>query len=115
MIDTSSPRGDSEFVKYWELFVGDVSGRENVKMGHLKQLELLCEMYLENDHLSGIIELKGYTYEAGEGRNGNQLKLRPEVQQLNRLRAEIRAYSIMLGLTLVKDTIKTKTPEAESW
>ena len=114
MIDKKAPKKDKKFIEYWNLYIEDVCGRDNVKPGHLKQLELLCDMYVEYETLSDILIFEGYTYDNHGGRNGDQLKLRPEVQQLNRVRSEIRAYSVMLGLALVKDTAKTKK-DSEEW
>lgn len=112
--DFESPKLNEKFTEYWNLFIEDVKNRENLKPGHLKQLSLLCDMYVEHDFLSGLILELGYSYES-EGRNGSQIKLRPEVQQLNRIRSEIRAYSVMLGLTLVKDTVRTINDKGDSW
>lgn len=114
MINFDSPKLNVKFTEYWDLLVPDIKNRDNVKPSHLKQLSLLCDMLVEYDILSQLVSEMGYSYES-EGRNGSQIKLRPEVQQLNRTRSEIRAYSVMLGLTLVKDTTITKKDMGDSW
>ncbi len=102
-LDLEPPKDDPIFVHHWNLFVGEVSARENFKRGHLAQLEVLCDLYAEKVQLEEEIKVVGRSY-VSEGRNGHQIKLRPEVGQLNRVRAEIRNYSRMLGLLLFKDT-----------
>ena len=108
------PQSGKTFVKYWEMFIEDVSQRDNFKRNHLLQLETLCELYEEMSELKADIKVNGYTF-LSEGRNGMQEKIRPEVQQLNRIRAEIRAYSKMLGFLLAKDSLKTGEEEDDEW
>lgn len=99
-----SPKPDKDsFNYYWELFLPDIQDRENLKPSHLQQLRILCDLSVEYDELQEIIDLEGRTY-MSTGRNGEQIKLRPEIQQLNRCVTEIRNYSKILGLLLVKDT-----------
>lgn len=106
------------FTERWNEYVDDVVKRDNFKQGHLAQLAILCDLYVEYDKLSRLIAKKGYTYKS-IGRNGVQYKVLPEVGQLNRTRAEIRSYSKTLGLLLVKDKeINLDTPpgeEKETW
>ena len=107
-----SPKPDhAGFTEYWEDFLPDIQDRENLKPSHLQQLRVLCDLYVDYDQLQAIIELEGRTYWSS-GRNGDQLKLRPEVQQMNRVLSEIRNYSKILGMLLFKDT-KTNEPEEE--
>jgi hypothetical protein len=99
-----NPKPDhAGFTEYWEEHYPDIVNRPNLKPSHLQQLRVLCDLYVEYDQLQAIIELEGRTYWSA-GRNGDQLKLRPEVGQLNRVLSEIRNYSKMLGFLLYKDT-----------
>lgn len=108
-----NPKPDhAGFTEYWEEFLPDIQDRENLKPSHLQQLRLLCDLYVEYDQMQAIIDLEGRTYWS-TGRNGDQLKLRPEVQQLNRVVSEIRNYSKMLGLLLYKDTKTNDVPEED--
>jgi hypothetical protein len=91
-----------KFEEYYDLFLADIEKRDNFKETHKIQLEILCNLYVEMGRLEEFVYKEGYTY-ASDGRNGYQEKIRPEVAQLNRTRSEIRAYSRMLGLLLVKD------------
>jgi phage terminase small subunit len=109
-----SPSDNPVFKKYWQIFLPEIMARPNFKEVHLHQLELLCDLYLEYYNLKAIIELDGYTY-VSEGRNGTQVKISPEVQQMNKCRAEIRNYSRMLGIALMKDNEPTVTDEEEEW
>ncbi len=90
------------YTKYWEMFIADISDRENLKLSHLTQLKILCSLCVEYDELEEIIELEGRTF-TSEGRNGRQVKARPELALLKSCIAEIRSYSKMLDLVLVKD------------
>lgn len=99
------PKDHPTFVKVWNAYVDDVTRRENFKRGHLYQLEILCDMYVEMEKLQDILELSGYSYESEVGRGGGTItRIRPELNQLNRTRAEIRNYSKTLGLLLVRDS-----------
>lgn len=106
---------DKAFTKYWNLFVDEVSERDNFKKSHLTQLRVLCDLYVEYDKLIEIIDICGYSFDIPGGRNGDQIKVRPEVSQLNRCRAEIRAYSSMLGLLLTKDNSTGSEEVKEDW
>lgn len=97
------------FVKMWNKLVDIITERENFLDHHLSQLEILCSLYAEMAKLERFIEDNGHTYES-EGRNGTQIKAYPEVGQLNKVRAEIRSYSQILGLTLAK----SRGPEGDS-
>lgn len=110
--DYPSPRPENAaFTEYWEMYLEDIGHRENLKKSHLQQLKVLCDISVEYDELQEMLILEGRTYES-IGRNGLQIKLRPEVLQLNKILAEIRNYSKMLGLILFKDTA-TKEEEEE--
>lgn len=110
-----SPRPQNTiFTSRWNLFIEDVVDRPNFKRGHLYQLELLCNLYVELHAMEELIAEFGYTYEI-VGRNGAQVKPRPEVTQKNRVLSEIRSYSKMLGLLLVKDSKFTDEEESETW
>jgi len=102
-LDLTSPRGDKTFTLYWNRFIGDIKDRPNLKPSHLWQLQVLCDLCVEYDELREIISLTGRTYSNGAGRNGDQLKLTPEVVQLNKVIGEIRHYSNMLDLVLYED------------
>lgn len=106
-----SPLPDNgKFTEYWETFLPDISDRENLKKSHLIQLKILCMQIVEFDELTDFLLLHGRTYESF-GRNGMQLKPRPEIALLKTCVAEIRNYSKMLGLVLVKDTNMTNEKE----
>ena len=110
-----SPKSNPVFTRMWNKLVVEIESRENFKTGHLSQLEVLCDLYLEYYRLDALIEKEGYTYVVSEGRNGTQLKTRPEVVQMNRTRAEIRSYSKMLGLLLYKDTDIKDEDTKDEW
>lgn len=102
-LNFDSPRKDPVFKSYWDRFIEDVKHRQNLKPSHLWQLTVLCDLCVEYDELREIISLTGRTRSNGGGRNGTQNVLVPEVLQLNRVVAEIRNYSKLLGLSLFDD------------
>jgi P27 family predicted phage terminase small subunit len=108
------PNKNPVFVQHWNKLVVEIMTRENFKEGHLYQLAILCDAYVEYYLLKESLELTGYTYTTIEGRNGTQVKPYPEVQQLNRTRAEIRSLSKQLGLILYKDT-ETRDEVSDDW
>jgi hypothetical protein len=105
-----SPKNNENFKKYWDSFINDIEKRENLKPSHLQQLKILCDLYVDYDETVELIAINGRTYES-YGRNGTQIKLRPEVALLKSTVSEIRNYSRMLGLLLHKDTSTTNTDE----
>lgn len=108
-----NPKPDSgAFTEYWEELLPDIEGRENLKPSHLQQLRVLCDLYVEYDCLQAIIDMEGRTYWS-TGRNGDQLKPRPELALLKSTISEIRNYSKMLGLVLFKDSKTTSGDEED--
>jgi len=97
-----SPKKDKKFKFYWDLFIPDVIERDNFKKGHLEQLYILCQLYVEFHNLSKIIEVEGYTY-ISETRNGTQQKISGNVLVRDKITSEIRQYSKLLKLVLEKD------------
>ncbi len=96
------PSKNPVFVRRWTEFIDDVVARDNFKPGHLAQLEILCELYAEYENLKGAMEFLGTTYNTG-ARNGDQIKMRPEVAQKSKVIDQIQQYTKMLGLLLTKD------------
>lgn len=111
-----SPKPDErQFTKHWDLFIGDVIERDNFKEHHLQQLGILCDLYVEYDNVATLIKEEGYTFES-DGRHGKQLRPRPEISIRDKILTEIRHFSKILGLILVKDTVITKkTGEKGEW
>jgi phage terminase small subunit len=109
-----SPKKNPEFRKRWDNLIRGVVSRDNFKVGHLYQLEILCDLYVEYDALAKFIRTKGYTYVA-LGRQGRIVKPYPQVTQINRVQAEIRSYSKMLGLLLSTDKSTESGGEDNEW
>jgi phage terminase small subunit len=108
------PKKHPVFVARWKEYVLDIVLRENFKAGHLAQLGVLCDLFVEYETLADDIRKNGYTYYA-KTRNGDQWKQRPEVIQMNRTRAEIRNFSKTLGLLLVKDKEVNGDKDDKEW
>lgn len=110
-----SPKANKIFRARWEEYIDDVAARDNFKKGHLSQLEILCNLYVELESLEKYLKMRGkYSY-LTVTRNGDQWKLYPEVAQKNRTLAEIRNYSKTLGLVLVKDKEMNDGDEENEW
>lgn len=108
-------RNNPVYIARWNEYVEDITKRENFKPGHLAQLDILCNLYVEHVACMKFIEKEGMSY-LTQTRNGDIWKIRPEVSQLNRVRAEIRSYSKTLGLILDKDRETGDPDEKEdSW
>jgi hypothetical protein len=109
-----SPKKCKEFTSKWRQLIGGVVSRDNFKMGHLYQLEILCDLYVEYGALSKFVRIKGHTY-TSVGRNGKDIKTYPQVSLMFRTQAEIRSYSKMLGLIMTPDKSSTSGGEASEW
>ena len=99
---------------YWEVFIEDVVQRENFKESHLQQLKVLCQIYVRYDTLSQWIDDNDYTYET-MGQSGLQFKEHPNVGVWKKSLAEIRSYSRVLGLLLIKDKANKPAEESNPW
>ena len=110
MVDTTTlsrkykaPKAASkEFRSYWNTFIVTIASRDNFAKHHMKNLEILCNMYVEYDRMTEIIKEEGFSY-ISEGRNGIQKKLNPEYIERNKLLAEIRQFSRLLDIVPTKD------------
>lgn len=107
------PKTDPEFKKLWELFIKDIEFRDNFQVGHLKYLEVLCDLYVEYKLLTDILLKQGLTFET-EGRNGFQIKPRPEVSQKNSVVGQITAITKVLNLAPVKNILGSKNSDPTS-
>lgn len=110
-----SPKpSNTVFTKYWDIFLPEITARDNFKPVHLHQLEILCDLYVEYHNLQTIVEMEGYTY-VSVGRNGEQQRPTAEVVLLSKCRVEIRNYCKMLGIALVKDTGAGDEETQDEW
>ena len=116
--DIKMPKpGDKKFVrkfkKYWDKFILSAIERDNFSSYHLKNLEILCTLYVEYDELTEVIQVEGYSF-VSEGRYGVQRKTLPELTERGKILAEIRQYSRMLGILLSKDQKFNELPNEEN-
>jgi len=111
---TPPKKSNKAFVSFWTKFIEDVRHRDNLKPTHLHHLSILCDLCVEYDELLDSLDLEGRTYES-VGRNGRQIKMRPEVDHLKKVTSEIRNYSKMLKLTLMDDKKLNSEEEANDF
>ena len=109
-----APHKDTAFVGYWSSFLKDVEDRDNFHSGHLKNLEILCQLYVEYDSLTYILKETGFSYYA-TGRYGEQIKTRPESTERGKILAEIRNYARLLGLVLSTGQGNDSDSESDEW
>lgn len=107
------PRDDEGFENYWAKYIDGICARDNFKPEYLDQLTVLCLLFCEHDELIEDIKVSGRTY-ISEGRNGEQVKVHPNVTQLNRVRSNILVYTKALGITLIKDTAPSNKDKNKS-
>lgn len=112
-----APSKHKTFVRRWNAYIEEIANRPNFKIGHTFQLEILCNLYVELEKLNAIIDVIGYTYESEKDRGGGTISRScPEVGIRKNVLSEIRNYSKMLGLLLVKDSdFSNDRPEDEEW
>lgn len=108
------PRNHPRFRTVWSQFIESISGRENFKIGHLNNLEILCDLYVEYDDLKEFLRKKGRSY-LSIGRQGEVWKFYPEVAQLNRVSAQIKDYTKILGLNPKADHAPESGGEKDEW
>ena len=96
------PRDGVVFVRSWNQLLPILKSRVNFNpAAHLRLLEILCNLFQDEQELTDTIEVVGMTY-ATSGRNGDFVKTRPEVAQLSKTRNQIKQYSQLLGIGLDK-------------
>jgi phage terminase small subunit len=108
------PKKGKIYREKWELFIVGLAERENFKIAHLSQLEILCDLYVEYAQLKRFIKKNGYTYES-VGRNGDQRKPFPEVYRLSRVESLIKEYSKSLGIMPKRDTSIEDGDQNSEW
>ncbi len=97
------PRDGIVFVKMWNIILPELRARANFNPAyHLRLLEILCNLFQEEETLTDILDICGFTYPTS-GRNGDLVKQRPEVAQLNRSRQQIKQYSQLLNFGISKN------------
>jgi len=114
-----SPVKRKEFNKYWTNFLQIIVDRDNFNESHLKNFEVLCNLYVEYDRMTFFLndyhDREGtYSYIA-EGRHGTQIKTHPEFTERQKLLSEIRQYSRLLGIVLDKDTTMKPDDNEGEW
>ncbi len=108
------PKRHPVFKAKWRQFIGSLSGRDGFKIGHLNQLELLCDLYVEYAALSKFIRTKGYTYST-ISRFGTLVKPYPQVALMKTTMGQIHTYTKALGLNPKKDMGNESGGEGANW
>ena len=112
---TECPFPENEkFKYYWELMIDDVKSRSNFSQSHLLQFKLMCDAYCQYDMLKEKVEEEGVML-VKISEKGETFVTNPHVTQLNRVINQIKDYSKMLGLILIKDETKPSDNETDDW
>ena len=106
------PRDGIVFVRMWNQILPELRNRTNFNPAyHLRLLEILCNLFQDEDNLTDILDTVGMTYSTS-GRNGDLTKPRPEIAQLNKTRSQIKQYSQILGFGISKTSKHPMAGEA---
>lgn len=108
------PKRNPVFREKWMKFINSLVSRESFKEAHLQALEVLCDLYVEYNDLERIIRTEGRTYKSVT-RFGETRKLHPAIGQLDKVRANIRAYTRQLDLFPKKDTSPEGDGDDDEW
>lgn len=84
--------------KNWRIYCYELVKRDNFKRGHLRTLEILCDLLEEYETLSKFVKENGYSFESKFG-----LKAYPEVELRNKCLSNIISYCKLLDIKLAKD------------
>lgn len=96
------PSDHPVYKRYWNILLPEVVSRDKFLGSHILMLETVCELYQQEKHLRDLCDFTGFTYDAGEGRNGESKRITPEANLLTQTRNQISQYLKALGLH-VKD------------
>lgn len=112
-VETKSPRKDDDlFNFYWDLLIVEVKKRPNFSHSHVMQLKVLCDAYKQYDLLLDKVNEEGHVITRMTSQ-GESIITNPHVGQLNKVISQIKDYSKMLGLILVKDESPVTSEESE--
>lgn len=92
-----SPVKTKEFKKYWAKFVPIITKKEGFDESCIKNLEILCTLYVGFDELTEYIEEFGFVVHSS-GRYGDQFKTNPASTERKKIVEEIRHFSRLLGM-----------------
>jgi len=109
-----APKKGKIFKKHWDIFLDSITERENFHKSHLKQLEILCQLYVDYHKLTKFVEENGFSF-ITVGRYGSTSRPHVETQLMTKVLAEIRAYSKLLGIILVKDATISEDENESEW
>lgn len=82
----------------WDRLVATLEEMQVVTVADWPELERYARQWCRWEDCEAVIRASGMTYEV-EGRNGRQIKERPEVREAARLDASLRAIEQQFGLT----------------
>lgn len=108
------PKRNPVFRSKWKTFINSLTDRDSFKEAHLETLEILCDLYVEYDQLEAQIRKEGRTYTA-VSRFGENRRMHPAVAHLDKVRANIRAYTQRLDLFPKKDNSTQGDGNDDDW
>lgn len=96
------PKKDPVFRDKWMKFIDNLVERDSFKEAHLEVLEVLCDSYVQYEQLQKVIRTEGMTFKS-VSRFGENIRMRPEVAQLDKVKTDIHRYTKQLDLFPKKD------------
>lgn len=108
-----SPYPDyKEWNHYWSRIVDSID-RDKVKPSHIKQMQLLCDLYIEYDQLSETLEQEGYLV-TNITSQGETHKINPLYNAKDRTVKSIMQLTKSLGIELYTSKDDTPTEDQEN-
>jgi len=96
--------------KNWRIFCTEITQRDNFKEGHLKAVEILCDLLEEYETLTKFVKENGYSFQGPEGP-----KPYPEISIRNKISQNIVQYCKLLDIKLSKDKPNASEEEENIW
>lgn len=108
------PRKDPEFVKLWNIYIDDVSKRQNFKESHINQLKILIDAMLDYEALRNFVKEHGFSYSA-DTKYGPCQKKFAEVDLMHKTMVIVKDYCKALDIKLNKDESLNDNEDDDEW
>lgn len=110
----SPKKTNKEFTKYWTELAPIITEKEGFDESCLKNLEILCTLYVVFDKMTKYIEDSDMVVET-EGRYGLQIKPNPVINERQKVLGEIRHFSKLLGMKIGNEAKIPDDIDSDDW
>ncbi len=108
----SPKKKEKKFTAYWNKFIIIIAKKEGFNDIVLKNLEILCDLYIDYDDLTAILKEEGWTT-TSDTRYGTQHRSHPAAGERTKILSDIRHYSKLLGVKI--STIEAPEEVENEW